>query len=122
MVKGGQEVILGMSRDPQFGPLIMFGLGGIFVEVMKDVSIRIHPLTDEGANLMIQRIKGHALLAGHRGEKGVDMKLLQESLLRLSQMVGDLEDDLEEMDINPFIVTPDRKTSFIVDARLRLTE
>jgi acetyl coenzyme A synthetase (ADP forming)-like protein len=122
MIRGGQEVILGMSRDPQFGPLILFGLGGIFVEVMKDVSIRIHPITDEGANLMIQRIKGYPLLAGYRGEKAVDMSLLQESLLRLSQMAGDLEGALEEMDINPFIVTPDRDNSFIVDARIRLTE
>ncbi len=121
MVQGGREVILGMSRDPQFGPLILFGLGGVFVEVMKDVSIRIHPLTDEGTNRMIRRIKGYPLLAGHRGEKAVDLALVRESLLRLSQMVGDLEDDLAEMDINPFIVRSEGKRSWIVDARIRLT-
>ncbi|MBD3867121.1 MAG: acetate--CoA ligase family protein [Acidobacteria bacterium] len=122
MVRGGQEVILGMTRDPQFGPLLMFGLGGIFVEIMKDVAIRIHPLTDEGAKLMIRKIKGYPLLAGYRGEKAVNMQLLVESLLRLSQMVADLEPDLAEMDLNPFIVTPERKNSLIVDARITLTE
>ncbi len=122
MVQGGQEVILGMTRDPQFGPLLMFGLGGIFVEVMKDVAIRIHPLTDEGARLMIRKIKGYPLLAGYRGEQAVDMKLLEDTLLRLSQMVSDLEQDLAELDLNPFIVTPKRKDSFIVDARITLSE
>ena len=122
MVQGGQEVILGMTRDAQFGPLLMFGLGGIFVEIMKDVAIRIHPLTDEGARLMIRKIKGYPLLAGYRGEKAVDMRLLAETLLRLSQLVSDLEQDLAELDLNPFIVTPHRKGSFIVDARITLSE
>jgi len=120
MVDGGRETILGMTRDAQFGPVLMFGLGGIFVEVMKDVSIRLHPLTDVDARSMIERIKGHPLLAGTRGEKAVDLRFLEESLLRLSQLVGDLEDDLAELDINPLIVTADRKTSFVVDARIAL--
>ena len=120
MIAGGRETILGMTRDPQFGPVLMFGLGGIFVEVMKDVSVRIHPLTDVDARAMIERIKGYPLLAGARGEKPVDLAFLEESLLRLSQLVGDLEDELAELDINPLIVTDDRKTSFVVDARIAL--
>jgi acetyl coenzyme A synthetase (ADP forming)-like protein len=120
MIAGGRETILGMTRDPQFGPVLMFGLGGIFVEVMKDVSMRIHPLTDVNARAMIERIKGYPLLAGARGEKPVDLAFLEESLLRLSQLVGDLEDELAELDINPLIVTGARKSSFVVDARIAL--
>jgi acyl-CoA synthetase (NDP forming) len=121
MVRGGHEVILGMARDVQFGPLLMFGLGGIFVEVMRDVSVRIHPLTDVGARNMIERIKGYPLLAGARGDEPVAFDLLEESLLRLSQMIGDLQDDLAELDINPFIVTDRAEDSFVVDARIKLT-
>ena len=121
MIAGGRETILGMTRDPQFGPVLMFGLGGIFVEVMKDVSVRIHPLTDVNARAMIERIRGYPLLAGARGEKPVDLLFLEESLLRLSQLVGDLEDDLAELDINPLIVTGERGHSFVVDARIALT-
>jgi len=121
MIAGGRETILGMTRDPHFGPVLMFGLGGIFVEVMKDVSLRIHPLTDVTARAMIERIKGFPLLAGARGEAPVDLAFLEESLLRLSQLVGDLEDELAELDLNPLIVTSDRKRSFIVDARIVLT-
>jgi acetyltransferase len=121
MITGGRETILGMTRDPQFGPVLMFGLGGIFVEVMKDVSVRIHPLTDVNARAMIERIKGYPLLAGARGEKPVDLAFLEESLLRLSQLVGDLDDDLAELDVNPLIVTGDRKNCFVVDARIALT-
>jgi acetate---CoA ligase (ADP-forming) len=120
-VKGGREVILGMTKDPQFGPLLMFGLGGIFVEVMRDVAVRIHPLTDLGARAMIERVKGYPLLAGARGEKAVALPLLEEALLRLSQLVTELGDDLQELDLNPFIVTERPEASFIVDARVALT-
>jgi acetyltransferase len=120
MVRGGREVILGMTRDAQFGPVLMFGLGGVFVEVMRDVSVRIHPLTDVGARRMIERVKGYPLLAGARGDKPVALDLVQECLLRLSQMVSDFEDDLEELDLNPFIVTADPEDSFVVDARITL--
>jgi acetyltransferase len=122
MVRGGREVILGMSRDPQFGPLLMFGLGGVFVEVMRDVSVRIHPLTDVGAKTMIERIKGFPLLAGARGEKPVAIDFLEEALLRLSQLVGDFRDDLAELDVNPFIVTDRKDASYVVDARIALTD
>lgn len=121
MVKGGREVILGVKSDPQFGPLILFGLGGIYVEVMRDVSVRIHPVTDAGARTMIERIKGYPLLAGTRGDKPVALDLLEESLLRLSHLVEDLRDELAEMDLNPFIVTDRREASFVVDARIALT-
>jgi acyl-CoA synthetase (NDP forming) len=111
-----------MTRDPQFGPLLMFGLGGVYVEVMRDVSVRIHPLTDVGARTMIERIKGYPLLAGARGDKPVALDLLEESLLRLSQLVGDFRDDLAELDVNPFIVTDRANASYVVDARITLTD
>ena len=120
MVTGGREVILGMKRDPNFGPLMMFGLGGVYVEVMRDVSVRIHPLTDVDAESMVGRIKGFPILSGARGEKAVDVKRIEECLLRLSRLVSDFETDLDEMDINPFIVTDRRDTSMVVDARIYL--
>jgi acetyltransferase len=122
MVRGGREVILGMTRDPQFGPLLMFGLGGVFVEVMRDVAVRIHPLTDVAAAGMIRQIKGFPLLAGARGEKPVDLEFLETMLLRLSQLVSDLEDDLAELDVNPFIITDRAEDSFVVDARVTLRD
>ena len=120
LVRGGREVILGMTRDAQFGPLLMFGLGGIFVEVMRDVSVQLHPLRDTSAQAMIKHIKGYPLLSGARGEKPVALPLLEECLLRLSQMVGDLSDELSELDINPLIVTERAEDSFVVDARMSL--
>jgi acetyl coenzyme A synthetase (ADP forming)-like protein len=120
MLSGGRELILGMARDRQFGPVVLFGLGGIFVETLRDVSVRIAPLTDVGARSMIERVRGYPLLAGTRGEKAVDLALVEESLLRLSQLVTDLEDELEELDLNPFIVTDRRERSFVVDARVVL--
>ena len=119
-VRGGREVILGMARDAQFGPLLMFGLGGVFVEVMRDVAVRIHPLTDVGARAMIERVKGYPLLAGARGEPPVAIKLLEQALLRLSQLVSDFGEDLAELDLNPFIVTEHAKRSYVVDARIAL--
>jgi len=121
MVRGGREVILGMSRDAQFGPVLLFGLGGIFTEVLKDVAVRIHPLTDVEARAMIEQVRGYPMLAGARGEPKVALPLLEQCLLRLSQMVGDFEDDLAELDINPLIVTPEAKQSFVVDCRVALT-
>ncbi len=122
MVRGGREVILGMAQDAQFGPLLMFGLGGVFVEVMRDVSIRIHPLTDVGARLMVERIRGFPLLAGARGEPPVARERIEECLLRLSQLVGDFESELAEIDVNPFVVTERGEDSYVVDARVILTQ
>ncbi len=121
MVRGGREVILGMSRDPQFGPVLMFGLGGVFTEVLRDVAVRIHPITDAGARAMIERVRAYPLLSGMRGEKAVALPLIEEALLRLSQMISDLDGDLLELDLNPFIVTDSVEESFVVDARIVLT-
>jgi len=121
MVRQGREVILGMTRDDRFGPLIMFGLGGVFVEVMRDVAVRAHPLTDVDAASMIRKIRGYPLLAGARGEGPVNVALIEESLLRLSQLVTDFETELAELDLNPLIVSRRRDRSFIVDARITLT-
>lgn len=120
LVPRGREVILGMARDPQFGPLLLFGLGGVFVEVVGDVAVQIHPLTDVGARAMIERVKAYPLLAGMRGEKAVALPLIEEALLRLSQLVSDFEPDLAEIDLNPFIVADRPERSFVVDARITL--
>jgi acetyltransferase len=119
MVKGGREVILGMSRDPQYGPLLMFGLGGIHVEVLRDVAVRVHPISDVQAREMITSIRGYPLLAGVRGERPVDLAGLELSLQRLSALVADFN-AIEEMDINPMIVSDRPGHSLIVDARVRV--
>jgi acetyl coenzyme A synthetase (ADP forming)-like protein len=119
MVRGGREVILGSFQDRQFGTLLMFGLGGIFVEAMKDVAFRIHPITELDAREMIHSIRGYPLLQGFRGEKGVNLKLLEEMLLRLSLLLSDLP-EIEQVDINPFIAGSGRDDSVAVDARISL--
>jgi acetyltransferase len=119
MVKGGVETVFGMTQDPSFGPLMMFGLGGIYVEVMKDVSFKIHPLTDKDAEEMIQSVRGYPLLTGFRGSKPVNMEVLKEILLRLSQLVGDFP-EIEQFDINPFFASPEKSECRAVDARVIL--
>ncbi|MFZ1683521.1 MAG: acetate--CoA ligase family protein [Candidatus Zixiibacteriota bacterium] len=116
MIDGGVETVIGMTTVPSFGPLIMFGLGGIYVEIMKDVSFRVNPLTDEGAKDLIKSLKSYPLLTGFRGAKPVDMTTLEETLLRVSQLVKDF-DCLHEIDINPFIVSSEKGKSKAVDAR-----
>jgi acetyltransferase len=116
MVKGGVETIIGMHHDFTFGPLMMFGLGGIYVEVMKDVSFKVHPLTDYDAEEMVKSVKGYPLLTGFRGYPAVDIGNLQETILRLSQLVADFP-VLKSFDVNPFIVTAEEKKSKAVDAR-----
>jgi acetyltransferase len=116
MVKDGVETIMGMHDDPSFGPLMMFGLGGIYVEVMKDVSFKVHPLTDYDAEEMIKSVKGYPLLTGFRGSPAVDIPVLQETILRLSQLVADFP-VLKSFDVNPFIVTSEVGKSKAVDAR-----
>ncbi len=119
MVRGGHETILGVARDPKFGPLLMFGLGGIFVEVMKDVIFRILPITDVEARDMVRGIHGFPVLAGARGGPKADEEFLVEALLRLAQLAIDYP-AIAQVDINPLIVTPSRSTSFVVDARVRV--
>jgi acetyltransferase len=119
MVAPGREVILGMNLDPKMGPAILFGTGGKYVEVLKDVTVRIPPLTDVDADEMIRSIRGYPLLAGTRGEAGVALDLLQECLLRLSQMVLEL-DEIAELDINPLVMNANRADCAVVDARIRV--
>ena len=116
MISGGVETVMGMTVDPSFGPLLMFGLGGIYVEVMKDVAFRIHPLTDNNASEMIRALRSYPLLNGFRGAPPVDQAVLAETLLRLSQMVTDF-DCFSEIDINPFIASPEKEQCVAVDAR-----
>ena len=119
MVKGGREVILGMCQDAQFGPLLMFGLGGVFVEYLKDVTFGIHPISHHDAEEMIRSLRGRRLLEGARGAPPVDRRRLVEGLLRLSQLVGDFP-KVDQIDINPFMACPRGRRSLAVDARVRM--
>jgi acetyltransferase len=119
LVRGGHETILGLSHDPQFGPLLMFGLGGIFVEVMKDVVFRVLPITDVEARDMVRSIRGYPILAGSRGGVRADEEFLVEAILRVGQMALECP-DIDQVDVNPLIVGPDRSRSCVVDARVRL--
>lgn len=115
MAPKGQECIIGMVRDPQFGPVVMFGLGGIFVEVLKDVSFRVSPLTDIDIDEMVKEIKGYPLLTGIRGEKPRDIDIIKDVIVRISRMAID-NPEIKEVDINPIIVH--EKGASVVDARI----
>lgn len=119
MVKGNREMVCGIATDPQFGPMMMFGLGGVFIEVMKDVTFRMAPLTDQDAMDMITGVKAYGLLQGARGTTPAQMPQLQESLLRLSQLVGDFP-AIEELDINPLIISEKNGEGIAVDGRIKL--
>ncbi len=119
MVTQGKEIILGMTRDPSFGPLIMFGLGGIYVEVLKDVSFRIAPIPVEEVPAMVQEIRSYPLLTGVRGEKSIDFNALYEMILRLSQLVTDFP-EVVELDLNPVKLLPKGEKSYALDARITL--
>ncbi|NQT93947.1 MAG: acetate--CoA ligase family protein, partial [Lentisphaerae bacterium] len=107
--------------DPQFGPMLMFGLGGIFVEVMKDVTFHIAPITEREAGQMLEGTKSFALLKGVRGQASVDVTAIAVALQRISQLVTDFP-QIEEMDINPFIVGRPGEESVAADARITLAE
>jgi len=117
MCKSGREVILGMNRDRRFGPLMMFGMGGTMVEVLKDVSFYLAPLTADEAKQMLINTKTYKMLKGVRGEEGVDIDKIAEGLQRLSQLVTEFP-QIQEMDINPFVVGPEGSTAVAVDARM----
>ncbi len=119
MISGGSEVIVGMNRDPQFGPLIMFGLGGIYVEVLKDVSFRVAPLTKTDAREMIDDIQSSRILKGFRGEAPRDLDALAEVILRLSQLSVDYP-QLAECDMNPLLVFPEGEGIAALDVRFRV--
>jgi acyl-CoA synthetase (NDP forming) len=114
----GHEVIIGMAKDPQFGPALMFGLGGIFVEVLKDVSFRIAPLTEYDARDMIEEIKGYPVLTGIRGQKPADIDSLVDIILKVSKLVTE-HPEIEQLDLNPVFVYPNGAK--IVDARIILS-
>ncbi len=116
MVLGGTEVIVGLNNDPQFGPTVMFGLGGIFVEILKDVSLRVAPLDREDALSMIKEIKSYKILAGARGRAKLDVDAIADVLVRVSKLALDLEDDLAELDINPLLVLPEGQGVRVADA------
>jgi acetyltransferase len=116
MVKGGTEVIVGVNNDPQFGPTIMFGLGGIFVEILKDVSLRVAPLARDDAMDMIKEIKGFKVLAGARGREKADISAIADVLVKVSHMAMELEDTVAELDINPLLVLPEGKGVCVADA------
>jgi 4-hydroxybutyryl-CoA synthetase (ADP-forming) len=119
MVKSAKETILGASQDPTFGPVIMFGLGGIYVEVLKDVVFRVAPIHEQEAINMVESIKTIKLLKGVRGEKPSDLKAIADSLQRLSQLVVDFQ-EIKEFDINPLLVLEEGKGARVVDARIIL--
>jgi acetate---CoA ligase (ADP-forming) subunit beta len=115
----GVEIIIGMFKDPQFGPVIMFGLGGIFVEVLKDVSFRIIPIVRRDAAEMIKEIKGYALLNGYRGHEPANIPSLEDILLKVSDFV-DKNPGIKEIDLNPVFAYKD--SAIAVDARIVLEE
>lgn len=118
MVPGGVEVIVGVKSDPQFGPTVLFGLGGIFVEVLKDVSLRVAPVSLDEAMSMIREIRGYGLLAGVRGRARADVGALAEVLVKVSQMAMQMQDELDELDLNPVIVLPEGQGVKVADALL----
>jgi acetyl-CoA synthetase (ADP-forming) len=117
MARPGVEVIIGMSKDIEFGPLVMFGLGGIWVEVLKDVSFRIAPLTRRDAREMIREVKGYPLLEGYRGKESVDVSNLEDYLLKVSDFV-ERNPEIKELDLNPIFAYSD--SAVAVDARVIL--
>jgi acetyl coenzyme A synthetase (ADP forming)-like protein len=116
-IPGGIEVIVGVTQDPSFGPLIMFGLGGVHVELLKDVAFRLHPLTDRDAAAMVREVRGHPLLEGYRGQPPGDIGALEDVLMRVSRLVGDLP-EIVEMDLNPLKVMTPGNGCVAVDARI----
>jgi acetyltransferase len=118
MATGHRELLLGLRRDPRFGPVLVAGLGGVTVEVLKDVALRVGPLTDADAEDMFSSLRGAALLGPYRGQPGVDRKKLEECLLRLDQLAFDCPEILEA-DLNPVIAAAPGQPTRIVDVRVR---
>lgn len=119
MVPPGLEILIGMNRDPQFGPLVTFGLGGIYVEILKDVAFRVAPYAREEVDEMLSEIRTSALLDGVRGEPPVDREAIIDALMRVGQMVIDFP-EIAELDINPFVVYPEGQGGIAIDMRLIL--
>jgi acetyl coenzyme A synthetase (ADP forming)-like protein len=120
MVAPGLEVLIGMNRDPQFGPLVTFGLGGIYVEILKDVAFRLAPFSRREAAAMLEEIRARALLDGFRGQQPVDKSAIIDALLRIAQLVIDFP-EIAELDINPFVVYEKERGGVALDMRMVLT-
>jgi acetyltransferase len=119
MIRGGKEVIVGITKDAQFGHMVMFGLGGIYVEVLKDISLRVIPLSHEDAHEMIRETKTFPLLRGVRGEPETDIEAIEKALLMLSQLVSDFP-QIIEADINPLLARKRGKGVIAIDARFTI--
>ena len=119
MIPPGEEIILGIKRDPSFGPVIMFGLGGIYVEVFKDVSFRVAPIDEAIADSMIKQIKSFKILNGIRGGVPRDIAAIKKCIMRLSQLALECP-QIKELDINPLIVHEETKGCHIADSRIML--
>jgi len=113
MVKGQRELVIGLTRDPQFGPCVMFGLGGIFTEILKDISFRVAPLEERDALEMMQDIKGHKILEAVRGMEAADLNIFSDILIKVGQ-IGLENEHVKEIDINPVIISGSRPVA--VDA------
>ena len=119
MLSGSVEVMVGVTRDPLFGPLVAFGLGGIHVEILGDLQFRVAPLTDRDTADMVRAIKGYPLLQGYRGQPAVDLKAIEEVLLRISHLAESIS-EISEIDLNPVFALPEGQGCRIVDARIRV--
>ncbi|MEO6164651.1 MAG: acetate--CoA ligase family protein, partial [Candidatus Binatia bacterium] len=119
MIAGGVELMVGITQDPSFGPLIAFGLGGIHVEILQDVCFRVTPITDRDAKEMVQSIRGYRLLEGYRGHPPADIPAIEDLLLRVARLVEEVP-EIMESDLNPVIALPPGQGCCIVDARIRV--
>jgi acyl-CoA synthetase (NDP forming) len=116
MCTGGIETICGVFRDPVFGPMVMFGLGGVYVEVLKDVAFRLAPFNEDEALSMVREIRGYAILEGTRGSPPADIDALTRALSALSRFAATNPDTIAEIDINPFVVMPQGQGAFALDS------
>ena len=119
MAKSGLEAVLGVSYDPNFGPVMMVGLGGVYLELFRDVQFALHPVTDLDVQRMLERLKSHRIFAGYRGSPARDVKMLNETLLRLSQLVEE-NPHIRELDLNPVMLMEEGQGCVVVDARVRV--
>src|SRR5262249_17961530 len=116
MVTGGVECVVGVSQDELFGPVVMFGLGGVFVEVFEDVTFRVPPFDRDEAERMVREVKGFALLEGARGTKPADVKALVDTIMKGQRLGVDQAGTIDEIDINPLVVRPRGKGAVALDA------
>jgi acyl-CoA synthetase (NDP forming) len=119
MISGVVELMVGVTQDPSFGPLLGFGLGGIHVEILKDICFRVTPITDRDAGEMVRSIKGYRLLEGYRGHPSADIAAIEDLLLRVARLVEEVP-EIAELDLNPVIALPPGEGCVIIDARIRI--